>query len=215
MAAMGEKDLASIALVRRLYEVFRGPDAAGVAELCAGNWVSDVEETLAVLGLARPATWHSLLQQLGTGCHNREQMLEELSVEHTRLFVNAYGGTPAPPYASVYLNDLPMLGGQVTLQVIEWYKRAGVALPPDYPEPPDYLPVELEFVIHLIQSIPEAGTGQAASQLRQVQREFWQDHFSLWIPQFVARTTEESQHPLYTASAEILGAFVQQRAVLV
>lgn len=213
MTTLQEKNLALIALLRRLYESFRYPDGLLAAELCGGNWVTDVEETASILGITSHEPWTQLQEYLSQSCSDREELLEELAVEYTRLFINAYGGTPAPPYGSVYLNEEHSLGGKTALQVLEWYRRAGVALPPDFPEAPDHLMVELEFLIHLTQFIPEVGNGEAAEDLVQIRREFWQEHFCRWVPRFVAKTVAESKNPLYTAAAGILGRLTQTEVI--
>lgn len=205
MNSTGQR-LAEVALLRRLYEIFRFPEAPLIAEIYGGNWLSDVANSLPVLGIDYPDSWNAIQESIVGAEQPNDQIsiLESLITEYSRLFINSYQGILVSPYGSAYLAG----ADQVALQVTEWYRRAGVALPPDYPYPPDYLPVELEFLAHLTQLIPEVGTGEAASDLRLVKEEFCRNHFCLWIPSFVWKVVAMSKEPLYVLAAQVLQNFI-------
>lgn len=205
MVVRVNKETAEIVVLRRICEALRPPNELLVAELTDGNWVTDVQESLGELGMALPAAWGTLTRVLA---RPRREILAELTAEYTRLFINDYGQTPAPPYASVYLPTCSQGGSQVALQVSEWYSQAGMALPPDYPEPHDSLGVELEFLIYLHQSIAEAGTGQASKYLRTIKGDFYANHLAKWIPCFARRVRAADAHLFYAVVVELLTAVV-------
>ncbi len=205
MAVHLNKETAEIVILRRIYEGLRLPNEILIAELTDGNWASDVKESLIELGLAIPVGWDQLIRELA---RPRQEILAELTAEYTRLFINDYGQTPVPPYASVYLPACSQQGSQVALQVSEWYSQAGMALPPDYPEPPDSLGVELEFLIYLHQSIAEAGTGHASKHLRTIKSEFCANHMAKWVPRFASRVRQAGAILYYAITVDLLSDVV-------
>jgi len=137
-------------------------------------------------------------------------LLSDLEGAYTDLFINRLGGVPAPPYGSVYLEREPRLMGTTTQQVLAAYQKAGLALE-DSPEPPDYLPTELEFLYFLIDQEEQAlkkGNIQAAREALSRQRAFFQEFFFPWVPTFCENILRESNtHPLYRWGASLLQEF--------
>ena len=111
-----------------------------------------------------------------------------LSQEYVRLFVNAPGGVPAPPYASYYLTGL--LAQEPAKEALSFYAWEGLF--PKGPEPADHLSYELAFVAHLLSQGRKDTLG-----------EFMGQHFWRWFPRFKAALSAAKPHPFYLSLAEI------------
>ncbi len=118
-------------------------------------------------------------------------------VEYTRLFVNAVGGVPAPPYASVYRSGARILMQQGLDEAIGYYRQAGVE-PDSGPEPADHISVELAFVARLLE------TGN-----RKLLKDFLRDHLLKWYPVFFERLLAAQPHPYYETAARLTRLFLQ------
>lgn len=98
-----------------------------------------------------------------------------LEYEFNALFT---GPAPplAPPWASVYLDDKPLLMGQSTLRVRDLYKAMGLAAPAGQPD--DFIAFEIEAWLELTQMEDEGA--QAA-------RQWLEGHMRSWLPLFLAK----------------------------
>jgi len=68
---------------------------------------------------------------------------QELLIEYTRTFINAFPKVPCPPYESYYKEGV--VYGESSVQVEKIYRSHGLIY--DYKsEPPDHISVELEFL---------------------------------------------------------------------
>lgn len=126
--------------------------------------------------------------------------LEELQVEHVRLFVNAYGGSPCLPYESVYAEGQAL--GEVAQEVAALYARWGVE---ETGEMPDHAAVELAFAAQLarLQQVlePEDDREIAGGALA----EFERAHLRAWMPGLAADLQAAAEAPFYRE----LGAALQ------
>lgn len=75
--------------------------------------------------------------------------LKRLQAEYVRLFINAPGGVPAPPYASVYIRGKGILMQQGYAQAMAFYCKAGLE-PTESNECEDHIGHELAFIGHLL-----------------------------------------------------------------
>lgn len=137
----------------------------------------------------------------------------ELEVAYTDLFINRLGGTPAPPYGSVYLERDERLMGQTTLHVAEAYRSEGLSLEGSG-EPPDFLPTELEFLYYLVEQEEQALSRRdlaAARTAVEHQASFCCTLFHPWVHLFCRRIEQEAgSHPLYRWGAQLLDGFCLQ-----
>jgi len=184
---------------KRLYAFFSSlfayPDAELLAQLSPGN----LEElNLLVPGSAPPPTLPA------------NNLLEELQVGFTGLFINRLGGAPAPPYGSVYLEASGRLAGPTTMAVAAAYRAEGLAVEGS-PEPPDYLATELEFLYFLIQQEEAALTARdipAARIATGKQSNFFASYLHPWVGEFCRRVSADGQTPeLYHWGASLLERF--------
>lgn len=100
--------------------------------------------------------------------------LQELLVEHTRLFVGPFQ-LPAPPYGSVWLEQDKSLMGSTTVKAAHFYAACGLQLADDIYQVPDQITVELEFISYLVFKQREAalaGNQDEADRQIGLQKEF-------------------------------------------
>jgi TorA maturation chaperone TorD len=137
------------------------------------------------------------------------EILEDLEVEYTRLFINSFNGIPAKPYESVYLDKGHLVDGDATIRVREFYQDFGLCLCPDYPEPPDHIAIETEFMAYLIAREIDAYAGgnlKKGDRFRDAQIRFLQQHLLCWAWNFSDRICVHTRHPFYRA----VGLFSKQ-----
>jgi DMSO reductase family type II enzyme chaperone len=134
-----------------------------------------------------------------------EQALRTLEIEYNRLFVGP-GRPQVPPYESVYRDARGLVMGPAAREVERRYSEAGLALEPGYHDLPDHVATELGFMAYLAMQEAEARDEERRTWLER-ERWFLQDHLSVWLPLFCRRVRETSQHPFYTALAELTETF--------
>jgi len=136
--------------------------------------------------------------------------LEGLCTAYTDLFISRYGGVPAPPYGSVYLEEDQQLMGQTTQYVLQAYEGEGLNHEQGG-EPPDFIATEMEFLYFLVgQEIAaeEVEDREAVLAARQKQIDFCHTLLQPWIRPFSQRLLEaEDAEPLYHWAASGLLAF--------
>ena len=132
-------------------------------------------------------------EELATWKNKTTDYLEELQVEYTRLFINsAHGRTPAPPYASVYL-DGGMLQGRTTEQIAEFYRAQGFQ-PETRGEPVDHISCQLQCLALLAARDRHDGAEQ----------EFLTHYFRPWFHHFYTKVLENTRHPFYRVSVQLI-----------
>ncbi len=119
--------------------------------------------------------------------------ISELQVEYTRLFITSgEGKTPAPPYASVYL-DGGMLQGKTTEQISLYYKQHGFQ-PDNDNEPADHISSQLEFLSLLAARDRHDGN----------ERQFLKNYFRPWFYPFYTKVLDNTRHPFYRVSVQLI-----------
>jgi len=155
------------------------------------------------------AAEHARRMQVSVSCGS----VEELRVEHARLFVGPHR-VIAPPYGSVYLEEGRRVMGDSTLHALRAYEEAGLHLDPDFKELPDHISVELEFVYYLTAKGAEAaaaGNADESSRYDWAREAFLDQHLRRWVPPFCARIAERTEHDFYRDLAQCLTAFIGYR----
>ncbi|MEK6655293.1 MAG: molecular chaperone TorD family protein, partial [Thermodesulfobacteriota bacterium] len=140
---------------------------------------------------------------------------EELAVAHAKLFVGPFE-LQAPPYGSLYLESQKRLMGDTTMEVLNMYRRAGLALSGDFKDAPDHIAAELEFMYFLIakeiQALRKGDRIDAFGYLK-MQQEFHDKYLRPWMEPFAERIRTASEHEFYTLLAEILSTFIMKTPV--
>ncbi|MCP3887348.1 MAG: molecular chaperone TorD family protein [Desulfobulbaceae bacterium] len=134
-----------------------------------------------------------LIQEAIAASHD---FIEELQIEHTRLFINGFPHVAAPPYGSVYLEKT--LRGKYSDEILLHYRSLGYDLTPDA-DLPDSLVHQLEFLSFL-----------AEDQNFEGEKEFLSRFFLPWFPLFAARTKEEAEHPFYQVIISLIDFFTKE-----
>jgi len=151
------------------------------------------------------ASLNTLLKNLGgteeianlqTALDKSQNHLEDLQVEHTRLFINGAPHVAAPPYASVYLEKT--LKGKYSEEIVLFYQSHGYSLT-DNADLPDSLIHQLEFLSFL-----------AEDQNRSGEEEFLTRFFLPWFSIFSTRVKGEAQHPFYQIIISIIEFFTKE-----
>ena len=130
----------------------------------------------------------------------------EIAVNYARLFVGPFS-LGAPPYGSFYLEPEKKVMGDSTLAVQEFYRQAGLSLDEDFPELPDHMAVELEFLSFLLQGASE---GDEVALWVDRRREFLRRFVAGWHGQFCAAIREATDDPFYRAYADCLQAVIRR-----
>jgi len=135
-----------------------------------------------------------------------EELLEELAVEYTCLFV-APGSVS--PYESVWLTGRLFQGPSQEVEDI--YSRCGLTLPLEYKVFPDQAGIELEFMGYLAARESEAwadGREKDALKYQELQREFLGEHLGRWILEFSKEVEKVAFHPFYRETAKLSYKFM-------
>lgn len=121
---------------------------------------------------------------------NSPDPIEELQIEHTRLFINGFPHVVAPPYGSVYLDK--SLQGKHAEKTMEFYAKHGFHLK-DNADLPDHLIHELEFLSLL-----------ADSDNQEAEAEFLHTLFRPWFNKFSSRVQLESNSQFYLVIVQFI-----------
>lgn len=137
----------------------------------------------------------------------------ELAVERTRLLRGIKPGYgPPPAYESVYAgsDQEPLM--QAAVAVARAYAEAGVGLPEEVRDQPDFIGFELDFMRHLAQREARAwGVGKRAEARRILEQEraFVEDHLARWVPRFCELACAEARIDFYRGIARLTKGFVE------
>ena len=136
--------------------------------------------------------------------------LQELLVQHTRLFVGPFE-LPAPPYGSVWMEKEKSLMGATTVQVVNFYAACGLQLAEGTYQVPDQLTVELEFMSYLVfkqREAAQAGNREEADRQVGLQKEFLATFLLPWLGPFTDAVINDGTAPPYMALARATMTFV-------
>lgn len=135
-----------------------------------------------------------------------EELKTELAVDRTRL---VRGLTPAlsplPPYESEYVGGAEHIMA-ASMSVAREYAAAGVALPKEVSERPDFIGFELDFMRHLCEQEAQAWSEQdrpGALALMQKERAFLDAHLARWVPRFCDAMSDKAQLDFYRGIARM------------
>jgi putative dimethyl sulfoxide reductase chaperone len=134
-----------------------------------------------------------------------------LSVAYTRLFL----GPPemlAPPYASFYLDQGGRLMGPSSIEMMKYYKRAGLRIDDDFNDMPDHVAVALEFLYYLLfrELTAEIENDQEEkTKLENTRISFWNSYIVSWVPRFCHLIVTADEHPFYTGLGHCLDRFAR------
>ena len=136
-------------------------------------------------------------------------LLSELKVEYVRLFLGP-GRPVVQPYETFYDeasagSGKPLLiVSPAAMEVEKVYLEAGLVMITGRREPPDFFPIELEFLYYLCKKESDswaAGDHIEAKKWRRRELMFIDGHLGKWGPQFCRKVENEARQPFYLAMA--------------
>lgn len=136
--------------------------------------------------------------------------VDELEVEYNRLFVGP-GAPRVYPYESLYRGSMSLVMGPSAGEVLQAYRRNGLAITTAFKDLPDHIAVELEFMARLCCEEARAGSAgrvDLALRLKQEQRSFLDAHLASWLPAMCEKVIRETTSTIYRGFAEIAAIFV-------
>ena len=125
-----------------------------------------------------------------------------LEYAFNRLFVGP-DALPAPPYASVYLDDDPLHMGPSTLDMRALLHSLGLAAPHGG-QPDDFLPYELE-AWHALTLLLDNDTARPAA--REALQWLCEEHLGRWLPVFLQRARQAGPPPELLVVLDALDAW--------
>ena len=142
------------------------------------------------------------------------QDLKHLQIDFAKLFVGPYS-LLAPPYASIYLENKRRVMGQSTIEVIRFYRQAGVETAPAFRDAPDHIAVEMEFMYFLIDTqinaMAKAEEGRFL-EILDAQKSFLNGHLNRWIREFTQTMKKGAQTDFYINLADATHHFITEDA---
>jgi TorA maturation chaperone TorD len=135
------------------------------------------------------------------GERNMDELLDDVQVAYTHLFINSVPHVIAPPYASVYMDGDGDLQGKTTEKIRQWYLENGFDVV-EKGEPADHIRYQLEFMAALF-----------AEGREETAADFNRTVFIPWFKRFLHRfdeTPEASRHPFYEASLQLIHTIVKE-----
>lgn len=139
-----------------------------------------------------------------------EQLLEELAVEFTALFLGP--GGHISPHESVQIEEHGVYWGDATTEVRRFITETGIEYDSDYKGIPDHISVELEFLGELSRRESLAwgrGDTAAAGNCLAYQRDFLDEHLGQWVEKFCTQVVETAELSLYRDVAQVTAEFVR------
>jgi len=207
-AAEPTVSIARAVVYRFLGRCFSFPDVE-LLKLFDGESLTECLDGWRALGLDVAGQMEEITTWLGSA--GGESALQELQLEYTRLFVNAYPRIPTPPYSSVYLGEDRLVWGQSTAQAARLYEAAGLHLAEDFAEIPDHIAAEMEFASYLIveQQRKQGDSCDSIRGLAAIEEEFLSRHLFQWAPTFFGRVAECSRIAFYRLAAGMARRFIE------
>lgn len=131
---------------------------------------------------------------------------EEVEFGFNKLFVGPMAPL-APPYASVYLEQEPMLMASSTMSVRSVYTLLGLVAPAKNSLPDDHVSLELDACLVMRAALQDA----PSDQFQPLWRYFINDHMGRWVPSFVNKIRHAPDvHPVFGFVAGHLAHLIEQ-----
>lgn len=131
-----------------------------------------------------------------------------LESERVRLFVNAPGGVPVPPYGSWWTEST--LCGEIAATAAAMLREDGLELEPGA-GPADAIPVCLEYLRFLLQHQRAAHLTrqpQLERAARSREQRFLAEVLDPWIAPFCRAVRDATREPFWSEAASVLESFV-------
>ncbi len=164
--------------------------------------------------------FRDVLSNLGVKLNNgffqnaEEELLENLAVEYSRLFVGP--GKHISPHESVHHKkegvQSGQLWGELTAEVKKIIEFSGLEYKSEFTGLPDHISVELEFMQHVVQREAqawEADDDKTALLCLKNEKKFVDEHLFCWIPDFCEKAIKSAELPFYKEMARLTRSFIE------
>jgi TorA maturation chaperone TorD len=143
-----------------------------------------------------------------------EELLDELAVEYTRLFLGP--GRHISPHESVHHPrdnaQGDQLWGESTVEVKAFIETAGLQYKSEYNGLPDHISVELEFMQQVTlreEQAWEEDDQDGAHYCLKIEKKFIEEHLARWIPIFGKKVIKEAELPFYQDMVTLTMNFIE------
>jgi TorA maturation chaperone TorD len=147
-----------------------------------------------------------------------DDLLQELSVDWTRIFRGVSPGYgPPPPYEGVY-REKSGVGADLIQKIYKEYMKQGLVISGDRRDRPDYLGYELDFLKFLCEQAAKAAENNHKKEVENYRKEFNRfvsEHLSTWVGDFCTQAEEHVQTPFYSAVLMLLNDTISDVAAIV
>ena len=191
---------------------FKCPDARFCEIVRSGEYRDAYLEIAGIVGLDQDVVDQTSRVLEDMEKREADELLHELRVEYTRLFVGA-------PHSVVSLSegvwrarkrgDTVVLAviNNTTISVEQYMKSCGVFASKTNREPIDNIDTECDFMQYLLTK--KAFSDNIERTPDQAYAEFLREHMSGWVPGFAEQVEQATQLDWYKALAKSLGAYVR------
>lgn len=141
------------------------------------------------------------------------QLVEILAQEFTRLFIGPSSHISA--HESIFAdmdNGVSALWGESTVAVKSFIEATGLDYNPEFNGVPDHVSVELEFMQRMAEWEADKWRQQDrenAEYCLEVQGMFFEQHLSIWLPQFCDVVIKQADIRFYAGVAELTKNFLE------
>ena len=142
-----------------------------------------------------------------------EQLVENLAVEFTRLFIGP--SNHISPHESMHMDarfgEKKSLWGDQTVAVKKFMEAAGLKVDDSFGGMPDHISAELEFMQRLIQAEADAWTkeeDELGYNILDIEKRFYDEHLSQWVPRFCDTVLELTDHVFYIQFCEVMKSYM-------
>ncbi len=157
-----------------------------------------------------------LLASYIQSCEGRDKqdILQEISVDRTRLLCGLTKNGPQPPYESLYRGAV---ANDTVLSVSSSYRAADCRVAKHIKDAPDHLGVEISFLSELCvreADALECGNESVAQEARRASAEFMSNHLGCWVSSFCVEMLTFATTNFYRAVAHLLKDFIDEGKLL-
>jgi TorA maturation chaperone TorD len=154
-----------------------------------------------------PGAAHIKAYRLRMGQNPPETILNELSIDRTRILRGTGPAELKPPHEGCYKMDCDL--GSAAMQVKCFYRTAGLLPDATVCESPDYLCVQLDFMKQLCQQEQNLrSSNRDATEIIACQKAFLKKHLGSWVGDYCEQVQKHALSDLYRGFAMILNAFI-------
>ncbi len=137
----------------------------------------------------------------------KEEILNELSVDRTRMLRGTGPKNLKPPYEGLYKNDSEI--GESALKVKSFYRKVGLLPAETVHESPDYLCIELDFMKNLCLREQDLWLSRDdAIGTVKIEEDFLKEHLGSWVGEFCSSAERYALTDFFRGFIMILHAFV-------